>query len=415
MKVAVLGGGAVGVAAASWLLRDGHEVTIVEPDGVAEGSSFGNAGCLNASSIVPMSLPGNLPKVPGWLLDPLGPLAIRRSYAPRIAPWLLRFIRAGRPDRVSAQAAALRGLLHDSVGTLMPLVRDAGLDHLIRRAGHLVVYRSRADFTGDALGWQLRSENGIRFDVLEQDALWQQEPSLSHDYKLGVFFSENGHTTDPNRLITGLAEGFQRRGGTLLRARARGFDVAEDGTLRGMHTDGGDLPADAAVVATGAYSKPLAALLGDRIPLDTERGYHAIIRNPEAVPRTSILDAAGKFIATPMDMGLRLAGTVEFAGLDAEPDWRRARKLLTLAQRLFPALDPTTPEDRLSLWMGRRPSLPDSLPVIGHSRRSRHVVYAFGHGHVGLSAAAQTGRVVAALIGGRPTPIPIEAFRPDRF
>jgi D-amino-acid dehydrogenase len=414
MKVAVLGGGAVGVASASWLLRDGHDVTIIEPNGIAEGSSFGNAGCLNPSSVVPMSMPGNLSKVPGWLLDPMGPLSIRLSYAAKIAPWLYQFIKAGTPERVRQQAAALKGLLHDSASVYAPLVKDARAEHLIRRNGHLCVYRTRADFEGDAFAWQLRREQGIRFDVLEHDALWQQEPSLSRDYEIGVFFPDNAHTVDPNKLIGSLADAFLRDGGHLVKARATGFEMAE-GRLTGIRTDSGVLQADCTVVAAGAHSKPFAAEMGDSIPLDTERGYHIIIKDPEVVPRTSILDASGKFVSTPMDMGLRLAGTVEFAGLKAEPDWRRARKLLALGQQLFPALREGYPEDRLQMWMGFRPSMPDSLPVIGRSRRSRDVIYAFGHGHVGLAGGAQTGRLVADLVAGRDPIIPIHAFRPDRF
>lgn len=413
MKVVVIGGGAIGVCSASFALRDEHEVTLVEPGEIAKGATYGNAGCLNASSVVPMSMPGNLAKVPGWLTDPLGPLSIRWSYAPTIAPWIVRFLRAGRPERVRHQAAALRGLLHDSYGAYQPLVKAAGAEDLVRRNGHLVVYRGREDFDGDAMGWQLRRDNGIEFHVLENDALRQQEPSLSHDYRLGVFVPANGHTVNPQRLIATLAEAFVRDGGAVKRARALGFEL-EGGRLRAVRTDAGPIAADAAVVAAGAYSKPLARELGDDVPLDTERGYHVIIRDPEVAPRTSILDAAGKFVATPMEMGLRFAGTVEFAGLEAPPDWKRARMLLTLGCRLFPGLKADYAEDRLSLWMGFRPSMPDSLPVIGHARRTRDVVYAFGHGHVGLAAGARTGSVVADLLAGRPPSIPIEAFAPTR-
>ncbi|HEY0291651.1 MAG TPA: FAD-dependent oxidoreductase [Hansschlegelia sp.] len=413
MKVVVIGGGVVGVASASFALRDGHEVTLLEPGAIAEGATFGNAGCLNASSVVPMSMPGNLSKVPGWLLDPLGPLSIRWSYAPKIAPWLVKFLRAGTRERVTAQAKALRGLLHDSYGSYAALVKNAGAETLMRRNGHLVVYRSKADFEGDAFGWSLRRDNGIAFDVLERDALWRQEPSLSRDYEIGVFIPGNGHTVNPNRLIATLAEAFLRDGGAIRRERATGFDV-EGGRLKAVRTESGAIPADAAVVAAGAHSKPLATALGDDLPLDTERGYHVVIKDPEVTPRSSILDAAGKFVATPMDVGLRFAGTVEFAGLEAAPDWRRARMLLTLGRRLFPALRDGYPEDRLSQWMGFRPSMPDSLPVIGRARATREVVYAFGHGHVGLAAGARTGAVVADLIAGRPPSIPIDAFAPTR-
>ncbi|MFC7054168.1 NAD(P)/FAD-dependent oxidoreductase [Hansschlegelia quercus] len=413
MKVVVIGGGAVGVASASFALREGHEVTLIEPGEIAEGATFGNAGCLNASSVVPMSMPGNLPKVPGWLVDPLGPLSIRWGYAPKIAPWIYRFLKAGSRDRVEAQAKALAGLLRDSYGSYQPLVKNAGAEGLLRRQGHLVVYRSKKDFDGDALGWRLRRDNGVAFDVLTSDALWQQEPSLSHDYGIGVFVPDNGHTVNPNRLVSTLADAFVRDGGTIKRARAIGFDLEGD-RLQAVRTADGCVEADRAVVAAGAWSKPLAKELGDDVPLDTERGYHIVIKDPEVGPRSSILDATGKFVATSMEMGLRLAGTVEFAGLDAEPDWRRARMLLTLGQRLFPGLRRAYPEERLTQWMGFRPSMPDSLPVIGRASRSPDVIYAFGHGHIGLASGARTGEVVADLLADRTPSIPIEAFAPTR-
>ncbi|MFA6157247.1 FAD-dependent oxidoreductase, partial [Mesorhizobium sp.] len=161
--VAVIGGGVIGVCSASWLLREGFAVTIVEPGEIAGGSSFGNAGCFNPSSVVPMSMPGNLAKVPGWLLDPLGPLSIRWPYLPSIAPWLLRFLQAGSRERVEKQAAALAGLLRDSPGAYRPLVENAGALDLLRRDGHLMVYPTRADFEADAFAWQLRERNGIEY------------------------------------------------------------------------------------------------------------------------------------------------------------------------------------------------------------------------------------------------------------
>lgn len=414
IHVAVIGGGVIGVCSASLLLKHGFDVTIVEPDDIAGGSSFGNAGCLNPSSVVPMSMPGNLSKVPGWLGDPLGPLSIRWPYLPKIAPWLLRFLKAGSRENVEKQAAALGGLLRDSPLAYLPLVENAGARDLLRRDGHLMAYLSRADFDADALAWQLRERNGIAYSVLENEALWEREPALSRSYRLGVLLPGNGHTVNPQRFVRALADAFVRDGGRIRRARVQDFELV-DGRLTGLRTDDGLLAADRAVVAAGARSRPLAKKLGDAIPLDTERGYHVVISNPEASPRLPILDTAGKFVATPMETGLRLAGTVEFAGLEAAPDWRRARNLLTLGKRLFPGLRDSYPESRLSLWMGFRPSMPDSLPVIGYARRSRDVVYAFGHGHVGMAAGATTGQLVTDLMAGTTPRLPVEPFSPQRF
>lgn len=225
---------------------------------------------------------------------------------------------------------------------------------------------------------------------------------------------ENGHCGDPLRFIRALAESFSRGGGRILRERATGF--AFDGArVSAVRTEAGEHRCAALVLAAGAWSKPLAAALGDKLPLDTERGYHVMLRDPEVMPRTPTMSAEGKFVVTPMEAGLRIAGTVEFAGLEAPPDYSRARGLLRKGQRMYPGLARDIGEERLSLWMGHRPSMPDSLPVIGAAPRHANAFYAFGHGHVGLAAGAMTGQSIAALIANRPLPIPIDAFSAGRF
>jgi len=412
--IVVIGAGIVGMASASYIQRAGHRVTILDPGGPGEGASFGNAGCLNGSSVVPVSMPGALAQVPRWLLDPQGPLVLRWRYLPAIAPWLWRFVRAGTPEKVAAQARALRALLGPTLESYAPLVKAAGAEDLIHRVGHLTVYKSEESFAKDGAAMGLRRDNGVVVDDLSFDELRQLEPGLSRDFVRGRMITETGHVGDPHRLVTRLAEAFARDGGRILRERAQGFEFA-DGAVTGVRGESGLHRADRIVLAAGAWSKSLARELGDVVPLDTERGYHVVLRDPETTPRHPIGSADGKFFATPMDQGLRVAGTVEFAGLDAPPDWRRARTLLRQAQAMFPGLARDIPESRISHWMGFRPSLPDSLPVIGPSRRYRNAFHAFGHGHVGLAGGAMTGRIVAALVDGAKPPIDITPFRVDRF
>ena len=413
-RVAVIGAGMVGVCAASWLQRDGHDVLLIEANSPGEGASFGNAGCFNGSSVVPMAMPGMIRNVPRWLMDPRGPLALRWSYLPAILPYLVRFLRSAPPEKVRAQARALRPLLAPTVPLVRELVRDAGAEDLIHRRGHLYVYRSHEALAKDGFAWALRRENGVEVDAFDADELRQLEPTLSREYACGLLVRENGHTSNPYALVARLAEHFRRAGGEILQARAIGFRL--DGRrLAAVRSDAGEIAADAAIVCAGAHSKPLAAALGDKIPLESERGYHLMIRDPEVMPRIPTADADGKFVATPMELGLRFAGTVELAGLEAPPDWRRARILLEQGRRMLPGLAAEYPDERITMWMGHRPSLPDSLPALGRSRASPDVIYAFGHGHVGMTAAPMTGRIVADLVAGRPAPIDITAFDPGRF
>ena len=413
-RVGVIGAGMVGVCAARWLQRDGHSVFLVEPGTPGEGASFGNAGAFNGSSVTPTAMPGVIRNVPRWLMDPVGPLALRWSYLPAILPYLVRFVRASAPDKVRAQARALRPLIAPTVPLVRELAREAGAEDLIEQRGHLYVYRSAEALAKDGFAWALRRENGVEVDEFDADELRQLEPTLSREYVRGLLVRENGHTTNPFALVSRLVEQFRRDGGEVVRARATGFRL--DGSrLAAIRTDAGDLPADAAVVCAGAHSKPLAAALGDTVPLETERGYHLMIRDPEVMPRIPTADADGKFVATPMQLGLRLAGTVELAGLAAPPDWRRSQILLAQARRMLPGLAADHPEDRITTWMGHRPALPDSLPALGASRASPDVIYAFGHGHIGMTSAPMTGRIVADLVAGRPAPIDIAPFAPGRF
>lgn len=413
-SVAVIGAGMVGVATACWLQRDGHQVTLIDPQPPGRGASFGNAGCFNPSSVVPIAMPGTLKKVPGYLMDPLGPLRIRWSYLPHLAPWLIRYIRAGTPERIERQAAALKPLLAPCLASLMELAREADAQRYIVHNGILIVYRSQASWNDDSYAWDIRKRNGIVWHDLDADELRQFDPQLSREFVRGKHVFNNGHCLDPGGLVAALAEAVQRNGGKLVRARATGFRFDGD-SLRAVTIEGGEIAAEMAVLAAGAHSKPLATSLGNPVPLETERGYHLMLRDPEIMPRVPTTDTEGKFVATPMDGGVRFAGTVELAGLDAPPDWRRAERLLELARKLYPGLTGRYAQDRITHWMGHRPSLPDSLPVLGRSRRSSDVLYAFGHGHVGMTGGPYTGKIIADLIAGRPAPIDIMPFRPDRF
>jgi D-amino-acid dehydrogenase len=413
-KVAVIGAGIVGMATASYLQRDGHDVVVIDPQPPGQGASFGNAGCFNPSSVVPVATPDTWKHIPGYLADPLGPLRIRWSYLPALAPWLIRLVRAGAPERIEAQARALKTILAPCLDALLPLARDAGAGHLVARNGILIAYRSQKSWDADATAWDIRRRNGTQWEELNADELRQFDPNLARDFTRGKLVPGNGHCLDPGGLVAALANAVQANGATFVRRRATGFSF-DGAALQAVQTPEGDVAVDAAVIAAGAHSKPLAAMLGDKVPLETERGYHAMLRTPEVMPRVPTTDSEGKFVATPMADGVRFAGTVELAGLDAEPDWRRARILLQQASKLYPGLAQTYPEDRYTLWMGHRPSLPDSLPVLGPSSRSRDVLYAFGHGHVGMTGGPYTGKVIADLVAGRPAPIDLSPFRPGRF
>ncbi len=415
--VVVIGAGVVGAATAIELQRDGHRVTILEPGepGGEQAASYGNGTLLNPSSILPMSSPGIWRKVPGWLANPLGPLAIRWRYLPRLLPWLTRFLRAGATEaQVAMTARALRPLLLNAPELHRRLAEEAGVGELISRQGMLSVFPSRAEFAAEEMEWRLRRENGVRWLELSADELRQREPTLSRRYTFGVLVEENGQCRDPGAYVAALVRHALGQGAELRRARALGFRI-EGARLLAVLTDAGEIAADRAVIAAGARSHVLAAAAGDRVPLETERGYHAVIADPGITPRYPVMPNDGKMACVMTPQGLRLAGQVELAGLDAAPNWRRAEVLRDFARRVFPDVPADLPASRVKVWMGHRPSTPDGLPCIGPASGCPDVVHAFGHGHVGLTAAAATGRLVADLISGRQPAIDIAPFSAQRF
>ncbi len=417
MHVVVIGAGIVGAASAVELLRDGHQVSIVEPGepGGEQAASYGNGCWLSPSSVLPVSSPGLWKKVPGYLSDPLGPLAIRWGYLPRALPWLRRFLAAGStPAKVRRLAAAMRPLVENCPALHRRLAEEAGVGHLIHRAGLLYIFPSRADYEAEKSGWDVRAAHGVRWIELDENELRQREPALDRRYTFGLFVQEGGHCTDPGAYVAALVRHAQAQGAALVRGRALGFDI-QGGRLRAVRTDAGDIACDRAVIAAGAWSRELARMVGDRVQLETERGYHAMIENPEAAPRIPIMPSDGKMANTLTAHGLRIAGQVEIAGLDAAPNWKRAEILRDYALRTYPALPRDLPASRVKVWMGHRPSTPDSLPCMGPASGCADVVHAFGHGHIGLAAGAVSGRLTADLVGGKPPVIDPAPYNPARF
>ena len=415
--VVVIGAGIIGASCALALLKDGCRVTILDPEkpGGRQAASYGNGAWINPASIVPMSMPGLWRKVPGYLLDPLGPLTIRPSSLPVLLPWLLRFVWAGSTiARVERTARALAGLLADAPARHRVLAQEAGIDSLIVQRGLLYVYPHRKAFQAEALAWRLRRENGIGWTELDADALWQQEPTLDRRYTFGVLVQAGAHCLDPGAYVAALVAHAVSEGANSVSSAVSGF-VIDNGKLKGVQTSDGFLACDKAVIAAGIASKALARLAGDKIALASERGYHIVVREPEAQPRFSLMPSDGKMANTMTNAGLRAAGQVELASIDAAPDWRRADILLAHLKRTFPALPADITEARLERWMGHRPSTPDGLPVIGPAHETDDIVHAFGHGHVGLAAGAMTAQLVADIVSGRPPAIAIDAFSPRRF
>lgn len=409
-RATVVGAGIIGVCCASYLQREGFEVEIIDPEPPGTMCSFGNAGGICPGSCIPIAGPGMWRKVPGWLFDPEGPLHIRLGYLPQLIPWLVRFIAAGRVDEVRRISAHMRALHAETFTHYEPLLREAGCMDLLEKRGQLFIYEAPDGPDGDRFGLGLRREAGVAVDILNRAELRQLEPALAPIFNSAVYLPEQGQCKNPGRLVSTLAETVMRNGGTVRRARVQGMRVA-GGRVAALATDQGDVAVETLVIAAGAWSGTLARQLGSPVPLETERGYHAMVLGADPGLRIQTIWADRKFVAAPMEAGIRFAGTVEFAGLSAAPDMRRADLLLRQGRRMLPAL----PEGPVTRWMGHRPSLPDSLPVIGASPHVSDVFFAFGHGHMGLIGGSATGRMIADLAVGRTLSIDPVPYRIERF
>jgi D-amino-acid dehydrogenase len=409
-QIAVIGAGVVGVACALHLQRDGHAVTLLDPRAPGTATSFGNAGGIVTGSVVPNSTPGLWRDIPRMLFDRDSAVRVRWSYLPRITPWLIRFLLAGRDSRVNAIADALKPLVIGAYDAHRELIAIADAADLVRPVGWLKVYETEAGFADTQYDRDIMAARGIRCDVLGSDEIRQLEPSLAHRYARGLFQPDSAFVASPHRLVQAYAMQFQRFGGQFAQERVRGVQPID--TAVRLDCELGFRTFDTVVIAAGAWSKELAGQIGDRVPLDTERGYHINIEPGEAgeLRRPVVFPDRG-FVLAPMLDGIRLTSGVELAGLHAPPDFSRIRRLLPVAREALPGLS-----DRVTRqWLGYRPSTPDSLPVIGRSPHSKAVFYTFGHQHLGLTLSAITGRLIAAAVAGRPPEFDLAPYRADRF
>jgi D-amino-acid dehydrogenase len=410
MRVTVVGAGILGMATASYLRRDGHDVTVVTMHPPGEYCSFGNAGMLNNAGCVPQSTPGILWKVPGYLTDPLGPLVVRWPYLLKAMPWMLRFLANANEEQAEHASKALYSLIRDTVPTYEELTKWAGATELVRRSGYLVAYDSEKSYQDDALSWRLRRDRGVNMEMLDAAGIQSLVPQLAPNYLRGVHVLEQGYVANPERLVKALAAQFQKDGGKILQRKVLKIE-ADWGGARSLITDGGSIPVETLAICGGVHSGELTAMLGEPVPIEAERGYHVTYSDPGLQIPLPVHVSDAKVFVTPMEMGVRIAGQAEFSGIYADPNYQRAEVLETHMKRMFPGTRATDS----TRWMGRRPSMPDSLPVIGASKRHGNVYYGFGHGHLGLCGGAPTGRLVADLVGGRRPAIDLAPFRIDRF
>jgi D-amino-acid dehydrogenase len=410
MTTAVIGAGIIGTTLAYALRKRGRDVVLIERDAPGKGASYGNMASIAVTEFMPASRPSVWKQIPGWMLDPEGPVRVRPAYMPKLTPWFLRFSAASRPSKLrelEAEGAALCQRVHED---LLPLLKETGLEGELSQEGSLSLYTDEAEFKADREHIEILERFGFPHEVIGRQAIKALEPELSDKIGLAVLFPQNQSMKNPYQLVVKLAERFTALGGKIEQGEVVGFERGE-GMRAVLLKDGRRIAAHEVVVAAGVYSAKLAKMLGEPIPLETERGYHTQIMKPGISMKHSIIWPARAFMVTPTAGGIRVGGTVEMAGIDAAPDYRRSRVTVKRAKDALPNLHC---ED-FTEWMGHRPAFPDTVPVMSASAKTKGLFYATGHGHLGLTYAATNARLMADLVTGAKPPIDMKPYRVDRF
>lgn len=409
-EVTVLGAGIVGICTALSLIERGVKVRLVDRSEPGQATSFGNAGVISPWSIVPQSMPGVWKQIPGWVIDPNGPVSIEPRYAPRLASWAFRFLTQGRKDRVMSTSAAMEVLNRDCVTLYRQHLAGTGHEHLIQDSYYVHVFRNAVAARVDSLDNMLRRKAGAQVERIGPSDLQALEPNLSQEFQAAIVIKDQARALSPGRIGKVLTEKFLHSGGIFEQATVRGIAPLEGGTWS-YKSDQGVVHTPKLVLAMGVWSAELLRPLGLKVPLQAERGYHVSFNSPGVSLNNSVMDVDKKFVASSMEEGLRIAGTAEFAGLDAPENKKRIKSLVKLASRFLPDLNTET----FTTWSGQRPSFPDSLPCIGEIKAFPNLITAFGHSHYGLMMAPKTGRIVTDCVLGTQPNIDLSPYEFERF
>lgn len=408
--VVIVGAGIVGLASAYKLVGAGRSVLLIDRKGMAEETSRGNAGAFAFSDIMPLATKDVLRKLPRWLTDPLGPFTVRPEYLAQITPWMLRFWRAGWPDRIAAGIKSQGALMRLARSEMDTLVTSAGLAGLVRSDGVLEFYESEGELRAAQSEIDAKAREGIEVRVVRGAEMAELQPGIDTRFVAATFIPKWQTVSDPYDFALAVGKAATDRGAIFRKGEVRALRPLSDSVVVEF-ADGTMLTAKKVVVASGAWSKALTAPLGDLIPLDTERGYNTSLPPGAFDVRRQLVFPGHGFVVTPLSTGVRIGGAVELGGLDLPPNFKRSEAMLTKAAKFMPGLK----TDGGTQWMGFRPSLPDSLPAIGRSRPSPHILYAFGHGHLGLTQSAATGRLITELVTGAAPSLDLTPFSPQRF
>ena len=408
--ILVVGAGIVGVSTAIWLQRSGAAVTLIDRDEPGFATSYGNAGILATASIVPVPTPGILLKVPEMLFNNKKPLFLRWSQVPRLLPFFYKYLRNSNKYSVSKISNALSYILHDSVEQHLEIAKGTKAEKYITTDDLIVGYADKKAYESEKYSWALKEKHGHEFTILDQKHLAEYDKNLENKFGLAVQCMNHGSIIDPGAYVGELFNSFLNNGGKFLKSDVKDFLFDGSNNLIGLATNSGDITCNKAVLTTGAWSAGLAKILGARIPLVSERGYHVEYHSPNIKLKAPVMISDSKFIIHSMQGRLRCAGLVEFGGLSDVTSYKPFELIENKIKTLFPELK----YKRKTRWMGHRPSTTDSLPVISVSPKYKNVWLGYGHQHIGLSAGPKTGKLLSEIILSKNTNHDLSIFSANR-
>ena len=406
----VVGAGIIGVSTALNLQRLGRRVVLIDRAAPGEGTSFGNAGILASSSITPVTHPRLPMQVPKMLARPNSPLFVKWRDLLPMMPWLVRYLSHCTAKETERISAGLHQLIGTSYSDHKALATGTEAEKFLRASDYVFAYKDKAPFLAEAATWKIRRAHGHRWHEMEAEEFARYDSALSRDFQFGVACLDHGFITDPGEYVKALARTAEKQGAEIKRGAVERI-ICENQQATGVRMDGETLPASSVVLCSGAWSAQLVRPLGVKVPLQSERGYHLDLWSPNITPRAPTMIAAGKFVATPMEGRLRFAGVLEFGSLKAPPSKAPLRLLEKLGTQAFPRLK----WQHKTEWLGHRPATSDSLPLLGAVPRTKGVWLGFGHHHIGMTAGAKTGLLLAQLVTAQSPNIDMTPYAPARF
>ena len=407
-NVAVIGAGIVGICSAYFLKKSGFNVTLIDKEKPGTMTSFGHACSFADYANVPVNYPGLIWDIPSMLLRKDGPLAIDLFYILRNLPWAISFLRNCKKEKVNEIASSLTNLLKHSQISYDEIFQDVDVSEYISHEENLYLFDSKKSFEDNEYANVIRKNNNVKVRNLNKNEVKELEPNIADVYYAGQIFTGSRHTTNPLAISNKIFDKFLELGGIYINQNVKNI-IQKENKIE-LRLEDKNFYFDKIIVSTGAWSNQIANKFGDKFPLDTERGYHILFDTNEKLINRPVAWSESGFYLIQIHDGIRAAGTVEIAGLKKPPNKKRLAMIERQSRKVLPQL-----QEVKSTWMGRRPTLPDSLPVIGKSQNNNNVIYAFGHQHVGWTLGAVTGKIIDSLSKDQVPNIDISAYAPDRF